>query len=349
MHHSTTIVAALVLVMNASLAFASHPSNMSRAPRVAVLERANKSAWALHQAPYQLDVTILSTERKSVPGGHTNVWQRVRIDACMRGGDVKVGDELAVVSHIYFNPPRTPGSAGDRGPFKGENGLPLDGDRARIFAEGSKEILRPLPPNGWQACVATASFDEATLGALPTNWKIATTHADGSDASWKIEVDAKVQPPARLLSLVAPNHTAPGAYNLCWTNATTIVDGIIEVKMRANLGEIDQGGGLVWRALDANNYYLARYNPLEENYRVYVVKDGKRTQLASAEDTKIAPNACCTLQIMHVGEKIECWLDGKRLLEARDNTLPARGGVGVWTKADAASSFGEFVVVEASE
>jgi len=37
------------------------------------------------------------------------------------------------------------------------------------------------------------------------------------------------------------------------------------------------------RAKDADNYYIARWNPLEENLRVYFVKDGKQTQLASAK------------------------------------------------------------------
>ena len=34
---------------------------------------------------------------------------------------------------------------------------------------------------------------------------------------------------------------------------------------------MDQGGGPVWRYQDANNYYIARMNPLEDNYRVYKV------------------------------------------------------------------------------
>jgi hypothetical protein len=35
--------------------------------------------------------------------------------------------------------------------------------------------------------------------------------------------------------------------------------------MKAVAGKEDQGGGLVWRAMDSNNYYVARYNPLEDN------------------------------------------------------------------------------------
>ena len=48
-------------------------------------------------------------------------------------------------------------------------------------------------------------------------------------------------------------------------------------------GKLDQGGGPVWRYQDANNYYVARMNPLEDNYRVYKVVAGKRTQLGSVD------------------------------------------------------------------
>ena len=51
-----------------------------------------------------------------------------------------------------------------------------------------------------------------------------------------------------------------------------------------------------------------------------------------------------TIRIVHREEKIEGWLDGKKLLEAIDRTFPDAGGIGFWTKADAASSFDDLVV-----
>ena len=57
----------------------------------------------------------------------------------------------------------------------------------------------------------------------------------------------------------------------------------LSVKMSAVAGREDQGGGLVWRAKDAKNYYVARFNPLEDNFRVYKVVNGKRSEMKSAE------------------------------------------------------------------
>jgi hypothetical protein len=118
-------------------------------------------------------------------------------------------------------------------------------------------------------------------------------------------------------------------------------DGQLEVKMRANTGKIDQGGGLIWRARDANNYYVARYNPLEANFRLYFVKDGQRQMLADRGGLGIKTGEWFTLKIIHRGDKIEGWLNGEKLLEATDRTFPEGGGIGFWTKADAATSFAD--------
>jgi hypothetical protein len=94
---------------------------------------------------------------------------------------------------------------------------------------------------------------------------------------------------------------------------------------------------------DRDNYYVARWNPLERNFRVYYVKDARRVQLATA-DVEADPALWHTILVRHSGRRIECLLDGAKLLEAEDGTLPDAGGAGVWTKADAATSFDDLRV-----
>jgi hypothetical protein len=98
----------------------------------------------------------------------------------------------------------------------------------------------------------------------------------------------------------------------------------------------------MWRVQDADDYYLCRVNPLESNFRVYVVEKGVRRQLATA--TAGLSDGWHRIEVEHVGERITCWLDGEKLLEASDATIPAPGGVGLWTKADARTSFDDLVV-----
>jgi hypothetical protein len=107
--------------------------------------------------------------------------------------------------------------------------------------------------------------------------------------------------------------------------------------MKAVAGEVDQGGGLVWRAKDAKNYYLARYNHLEDNYRLYKVVDGKRTLIQNADITH--SDGWHTLRVRMTGDQITCEYDGKTYLEAKDDTFPGPGKIGLWSKADAQSQF----------
>ena len=72
-------------------------------------------------------------------------------------------------------------------------------------------------------------------------------------------------------------------FNVALVEGTSYKDLDLSVKLRAVAGEVDRGGGLVWRAKDKKNYYICRYNPLEDNFRVYKVVDGKRTMFTSAK------------------------------------------------------------------
>jgi len=188
------------------------------------------------------------------------------------------------------------------------------------------------------------SFEEVEPGGLPGGWKIeATTRSPLPLATWQVTRDASAPDGENVLTLTSPNHTARGAYNLCWTDKVRFKDGEIEVKLRGNTGEIDQGGGPIWRVKDKDNYYICRANPLESNLRVYYVKDGRRRQLATA-DVEVSTGTWHEIAIKHEGAHIECFFNGNKLLEVDDDTFPEAGGVGLWTKADAATSFDEFEV-----
>ncbi|MFZ9880451.1 MAG: hypothetical protein ACO3QC_03510 [Phycisphaerales bacterium] len=111
----------------------------------------NMPMWELRQSRFELEVTVLSIESKPGPGPQeTSVWHRVRIDHVAHGEGLAKGDETAVVSKTHELPPGTVGSRGQRGPFRGPNGLPKAGDRARLFADGTATTLAPAFPNGWQ-------------------------------------------------------------------------------------------------------------------------------------------------------------------------------------------------------
>jgi hypothetical protein len=136
-----------------------------------------------------------------------------------------------------------------------------------------------------------------------------------------------------------PNST----FNLVLVTDTNATDVDLSVKMKAVAGETDQGGGLVWRAKDKSNYYLARFNPLEDNFRLYKVQDGKRTMFVNA-DLK-ATAGWHTLRVTMKGDRIETFFDSKKFHEHRDSTFTEPGMIGLWSKADAQSYFDDLTLV----
>ena len=130
-------------------------------------------------------------------------------------------------------------------------------------------------------------------------------------------------------------------YPVCIKDDTSLKDGFVEVKFKPISGKTDQAGGLVWRAKDANNYYVARANALEDNVTIYHTVNGRRTE-KKRTDMKVASNVWHTLRVDFQGKRFTVTLDGKKAIEWDDETFKEAGKVGVWTKADSVTLFDDF-------
>ena len=188
-------------------------------------------------------------------------------------------------------------------------------------------------------------FSKADLDKAPADWTVTQT-GKGQGSVWKI-VEDSTAPSKSGLALAQTAESPNAVFNVCVAKETSYKDVEVSTAFKAIKGLKDQGGGIVWRYQDANNYYVARFNPLEDNYRVYKVIAGKRIQLETKEDIKVPTGEWHVLKIKHAGDRIECYLDGKKLLEHKDNTIAKAGQVGLWSKADAQTYFDNFAVIEA--
>jgi hypothetical protein len=185
--------------------------------------------------------------------------------------------------------------------------------------------------------------DTFTLGQVPTYWKAEGTNQKGPVATWEVVADETAPSKPNVLALSKTNHDSGGTFNLCWTAKVRFTDGSIEVKFKAVSGKEDQGGGLIWRVKDKDNYMIARMNPLEDNFRVYYVKDGSRKQIETAK-VSVQAGTWHTMRIEQHGDHVVCFLDGKEYLNAKDDHIQSEGGIGLWTKADAVTSFDDLTV-----
>jgi hypothetical protein len=203
------------------------------------------------------------------------------------------------------------------------------------MAAGFVAAAEPSP--GWK-------LNKDSLGKLPTGWTAAKT-GQGEGNVWKVVADDTA--PSKSGLVLAQTAAGPSAlFNLCVRQDGSYKDVELSVAFKAVKGDKDQGGGFVWRYQDANNYYVTRMNPLEDNYRLYHVIAGKRTQFAGKEELKVPTGTWHTLKMRHVGDTIECYLDGKKQIEAKDTTITKAGKVGLWTKADAQTHFDNFQVTD---
>ena len=177
------------------------------------------------------------------------------------------------------------------------------------------------------------SFDTNKPGDIPEGF----TNEVGE---WKVVADETAPSKPNVLAQLAKS--SGSKFNITLVSSTDYRDVDLSVKMKSIAGKEDQGGGLVWRAKDAKNYYVARYNPLEDNYRVYKVDKGRRGQMQSANIKH--SQGWHTLRVTMQGDHIQCYYDGKMHMDAKDSTFPEAGKIGLWTKSDAQSHFDDLTV-----
>jgi hypothetical protein len=185
------------------------------------------------------------------------------------------------------------------------------------------------------------SFESTRIGTAPEGWTATLTGS--GDPKWTVESDRTA--PSRL-NVVKQSGRA--TYPLLLKNDTNIKDGFVEMKFKAIAGSQDRAAGLVWRARDANNYYVVRANALEDNVVLYKTVNGVRSSLdivgrkgGYGTDVKVPANTWHSLRIDFKASRFNVSFNGKQLFEVEDSTFTDAGKVGLWTKADSVTLFDE--------
>jgi len=180
----------------------------------------------------------------------------------------------------------------------------------------------------------TVNFDKAEAGKPPSGWT--ATQTGSGQARWEVVADATAPSKPNVLK-----QSGQATFPVALKDDTNLKDGFVEVKFKALSGKEDQAGGLVWRAKDANNYYVARANALENNVTIYHTINGRRTEKKRTRMT-VAANQWHTLRVEFEGAHFIVRLNGQTALEWDDETFKEGGKLGVWTKADSVTEFDDF-------
>ncbi len=192
------------------------------------------------------------------------------------------------------------------------------------------------------AFAETVNFDDCKAGAPPPGWT--ATKTGKGDPNWKVVADDSAPSKPNVLK-----QSGEATYPVCIKDDTSLKDGFVEVKFKPLEGKEDQAGGVIWRCKDADNYYIARPNALENNVVLYKTQNGKRQSLeivgrkgGYGVEAPVAANQWHSLRVEFVGNQFTLFYDGKKLFEVVDNTFTEGGKVGLWTKADSVTRFDDF-------
>lgn len=187
------------------------------------------------------------------------------------------------------------------------------------------------------AQVVRLASSEAMVGASPEICRPALT-GEGGPVAWQVLL---VHNRAALaeMSRVAVDNRFP----LCVVDTVKASDVELGVSFTPIAGKIDQAAGLIFRVKDADNYYVARANALENNVNLYHVVRGTR-RLITGVDVPVLTGKTQQLAARIEGDVIKVSLDRRPIINASDRTIQGSGAVGIWTKADSVTAFYELTI-----
>ena len=208
-------------------------------------------------------------------------------------------------------------------------------------------VMLALTMEGY-AMAETLNFDSAAAGAPPDGWTLTMTGR--GQPKWSIETEPTAPSKPNVLK-----QSGQATFPVALKNGTSIRDGFVEVKFKALAGSEDRAAGLIWRAKDADNYYVVRANALEDNVVLYKTIKGVRTPLdiigrkgGYGVNAPVPPNQWHTLRCEFAGIHFKVSYDGKLVFEVEDATIKDAGMIGLWTKADSVTVFDDLTYGEAN-
>jgi len=196
-------------------------------------------------------------------------------------------------------------------------------------------------------------FGDFGAGQSPTNFH-SVLAGGGQPGEWRIVMDT-VAPLLAPLSPQAPVVTRRGVLAQTSTDPTderfpmlvydgaTFDDFKLATQFKIVSGTVEQMAGIVFRYLDASNYYVIRASALGHNVRFYKVVNGLRSD-PIGPSLDVATGVWHALAVQCQGNQILFWLDGKPVMPPLNDNSFATGKIGFRTKSDTVSYFGDTAI-----
>ena len=170
------------------------------------------------------------------------------------------------------------------------------------------------------------NFDSNREGVTPPELEVIL-------GDWVVRADSTAPSIPNVLAQVA---TFPEGIQFprCLVRDIRLGDVRMSVKFKPISGECDQGGGVVFRFQDPQNYYVLRANALDDFAFFKCVND----QRWPIKRHYVRSDEWQTIMVECRGPFISGYWNDRLLIEVRDETFSA-GRVGLWTISDSVSYF----------
>ena len=194
------------------------------------------------------------------------------------------------------------------------------------------------------ATAKVSDFEDDIAGKTPLGFTAALTGGGGA-VRWEVQKAADAPSGGKVVAQLSDDKTNVRYPHLV-RDDVSVKDVDLSVKFKTLSGKVDASGGLVFRYLDNDNYYVVRANSLEGNVVAYKTENGKRSSIgvkgksdAYGINVEVQHKKWNTLRVIARGSLFEIFLNGKKLFEVENDTFAGAGKVGLWTKADAVTQF----------
>jgi hypothetical protein len=195
-------------------------------------------------------------------------------------------------------------------------------------------------PTDAAALAQTVTFESEAPGQPPKDFEFGVA-GEGGPGRWEIVADPTAGGGGKALAQLSTS-MADFRFLVAMYKPVTASNVEVTTRCKPMSGQSDQACGVIVRAIDASNYYIARANALEGNVRFYRVRAGQREQLASAEAIGIERGQWHTLTLHANDDRFTVFFNDKPLHVTKDSTpepRPAEGRVGLWVKSDSVTYF----------
>ena len=152
------------------------------------------------------------------------------------------------------------------------------------------------------------SFDKDAPGSQPAGFAVDPTN--GSSGRWEVKADPQSSSPPHVLARTPSGTPGKGAQVLFIEKAEA-ANLDITVRMKVVAGADGQGSGVIFRAVDDRNYYVAWFSPQEKLVRLDRVVNGEVKPLQDLKVENADIGRWHILRVSAIGPVLEAFFDKK--------------------------------------